>query len=151
MKYNWWRRHKTPNKLTKKEAFKGKSFLLQQIEHGDYDYSDFYKQAKQELQFAEQEQQRLTNSWIAGPESLKHRLDDIERKYNKRHNKLMEDHCISEVRLLCKLKESLIREFGIDCWSECIDTHTDQTVEQLFHNYRKLATQKLTNKKNKIK
>ncbi len=40
-KFNWWRRCKPKAKLQRKDALRGKSFLLQQIEHGDFDYSDY--------------------------------------------------------------------------------------------------------------
>ena len=68
-RFNWWRRSKKQAPLQKKEALKGKSFLLQQIEHGDFDRSDYYKQAKDELRLLKEEQNKLTKSWKAGPES----------------------------------------------------------------------------------
>ena len=40
-KYNWWRRHRPAKKLQTKNALKGRSFILQQLEHGDYGESDF--------------------------------------------------------------------------------------------------------------
>lgn len=138
-RFNWWRRSKKQAPLQKKEALKGKSFLLQQIEHGDFDRSDYYKQAKDELRLLKEEQNKLTKSWKAGPESLKHKLEDIERKYIKRHNKLMEDDLAEEQRLLRHLKDSFVKEFGVDCWNESLHTNPDQNLITLYHTYKKLA------------
>jgi len=112
--FNWWRRSKKKPPLQRKDALKGKSFTLQQIEHGDYDPSDYLRQAKQELVLAKQEQDKIVKSWTAGPESLKHKLHMVELKYIKRYNKLMEDYDAEEQRLLKKLREALVKEF--DCF-----------------------------------
>lgn len=139
-RFNWWRRSKKKAPLQKKEALQGRSFLLQQIEHGDFDPSDYRRQAKHELHLLKQEQNKLIKSWIAGPESLKHKLDEIERKYIKRYNKLMEDDFEEERRLLRNLREGLIKEFEVDCWNESLHTDPNQDLIALYHNYKKLAS-----------
>lgn len=139
-RFNWWRRSKKKAPLQKKEALQGRSFLLQQIEHGDFDPSDYRRQAKHELHLLKQEQNKLIKSWIAGPESLKHKLDEVERKYIKRYNKLMEDDFEEERRLLRNLREGLIKEFEVDCWNESLYTDPDQDLITLYHNYKKLAS-----------
>jgi hypothetical protein len=139
-RFNWWRRSKKKAPLQKKEALQGRSFLLQQIEHGDFDPSDYRRQAKHELHLLKQEQNKLIKSWIAGPESLKHRLDEVERKYIKRYNKLMEDDFEEERRLLRNLREGLIKEFEVDCWNESLQADPNQDLITLYNNYKKLAS-----------
>ena len=139
-RFNWWRRSKKRAPLQKKEALQGRSFLLQQIEHGDFDPSDYRRQAKHELHLLKQEQNKLIKSWIAGPESLKHKLDEVERKYIKRYNKLMEDDFEEERRLLRNLREGLIKEFEVDCWNESLQADPNQDLITLYQNYKKLAS-----------
>jgi hypothetical protein len=140
-KFNWWRRYKKVGKLQSKDAFKGKSFLLQQIEHGDFDYSDYKRQAEEELERCKVEQQKLASTWIAGPESLQERLDEITRKYTKRYNKLMEDHDAEEFRLLHELRERLFKEEKIDVWDEAIEQGVD-SLTKFYYIYKDIAKNK---------
>mgnify|MGYP006286857309 CR=1 FL=1 len=142
-KFNWWRREKPKRKLNPKDAFKGKSFLLQQIEHGDFEYSDYRRQALNELDLCKKEQAKLTKEWKAGPESLQYRLDEIQRKYAKRYNKLMEDHHETEMRLLRDLKAALVKEFGTDVWNESVDCCKGDLIS-LYWEYKKKANEKNT-------
>jgi len=138
-KFNWWHRFKKKKPLSKKDAFRGKSFLLQQIEHGDYDFSDYRRQALYELELCQQEKAQVVKNWVASEASLKEKLDEIERKYNKRYKLLMLDYDDEENRLLSELRRRLVGEFGIDCWDEIIEMDPEQTVEQLYYNYQKMA------------
>jgi uncharacterized NAD(P)/FAD-binding protein YdhS len=139
-KFNWWRREKPKRKLDPKKAFIGKSLLLQKIEHGDYDYSDFYRQAKDELRRCKEEQAKVTKSWVASPESLREKIDEIQRKYMKRHNRLMEDHHQTEHKLLTELKQALIREFGVDVWDKTVSCCKGDLVA-LYWEYKKVANE----------
>ena len=138
-KYNWWHRFKKKKPLSKKDAFRGKSFLLQQIEHGDFDFSDYRRQALYELELCEQEKAKIKVTWVGGEDSLNEKLLEVERKHNKRYKLLMEDYDDEENRLLINLKSRLISEFGIDCWTEALEKDPDQTLEQLYYNYQKIA------------
>ena len=140
-KYNWWRRHKKPSKLQSKDAFKGRSLLLQQIEHGDFDYSDYKRQAEEELHRCKLEQEQVIKTWNAGKESLQDRLDEITRKYNKRYNKLMEDHDAEEFRLLHELKERLFKEEKVDVWDEAIEQGVD-SLTKFYYIYKDIAKTK---------
>lgn len=122
-----------------KQALKGKSFLLQQIEHGDFDYSEYRVQALEELVMCEEAKEQLASSWICGPDSLRERLDEIDRKYIKRYNKLMQDHDREENKMLHELKESLVKEFGIDIWDEALDQVDGGNLKDLYYTYRQLA------------
>lgn len=139
-KWNWWRRHSKRQPLDPKQALKGKSFLLQQIEHGDFDYSEYRIQALEELVMCEEAKKQLASSWICGPDSLRDRLDELDRKYIKRYNKLMQDHDREENKMLHELKESLIKEFGIDTWDEALDQVDGGNLKDLYYTYRQLAS-----------
>lgn len=142
-KFNWWRRHKKRELLKRKDAFKGQSFLLQQILHGDFDHSDFLRQAREELVFAEQEKAKVISKWVASPEALSYKLDEVDRKYIKRHNKLMEDYDREEFTMLFGLRASLLKEFEIDCWDEALNLTEEGTILDLYKNYDKLARKKI--------
>jgi hypothetical protein len=139
-KWNWWRRHSKRQPLDPKQALKGKSFLLQQIEHGDFDYSEYRVQALEELVMCEEAKEQLASSWICGPDSLRDRLDELDRKYIKRYNKLMQDHDREENKMLHELKESLIKEFGIDIWDEALDQVDGGNLKDFYYTYRQLAS-----------
>ena len=48
-KFYWWRRIPKRKKLNVKDAHKLKPLILQQIEHGDFDESDYKRQANEEF------------------------------------------------------------------------------------------------------
>lgn len=142
-RFNWWRRIKKQRPLTRKEALKGKSFLLQQIEHGDLDYSDYLRQAMYELVLCDEEKQVVSSKWKGGEDSLKNKLDEIERKYIKRYNRLMDDHNTEEQRILGYLRTSLQHEFGVDVWEEALNSNPDQDLKDFYFCYRELAAKKV--------
>ena len=123
-----------------KQALKGKSFLLQQIEHGDFDYSDYQNQALDELIMCEKDKLQLISNWKFGRESLQERVDELDRKYIKRYNKLMQDHDREENKMLHELKESLIKEFGVDIWDEALDQVDGGNLKDLYYTYRQLSS-----------
>jgi dsDNA-specific endonuclease/ATPase MutS2 len=141
-KFNWWRRYKKKAPLQKKNALQGKSFVLQQIENGDYDVSDYRRQALEEIDRCKKEQAKITKSWKAGPESLQYELDQIERKYIKRYNKLMEDYHEEERRLLVKLRIELKKQFEVDCWHEALEATKNEDLIGFYNKYKQIALQK---------
>ncbi len=86
----------------------------------------------------------MAQTWKASSESLKDKLTEIERKYIKRYNKLMEDHNKEEQRLLRNLKAALEKEFVVDCWEEAIAIDPEQDVLALYYNYEKIAYEKIS-------
>lgn len=139
-KWNWWRRHSKRQPLDPKQALKGKSFLLQQIEHGDFDYSEYRAQALEELAMCKRDMLKLVTTWNYGKGSLDEKLDELERKYIKRHNKLMQDHDREENKMLHELKESLIKEFGMDVWDEALEQVDGGNLKDLYYTYRQLTS-----------
>jgi hypothetical protein len=141
-RFKWWRRYSKKPKLTRSQAFKGKSFLLQQIEHGDFDHSDYMNQAREELDRMEADKAAITKAHKGGEDSLKEKLDECERKYRKRYNKLLEDYHTEESRLLMTLRDALAKEAGVDVWNEALIEDTNSLVEFYYH-YRKIAKQRI--------
>lgn len=137
--WNWWRRHRKRRPLQRKDAFKGKSFLLQQIEHGDLDPSEYYQQALDELVFAERDKKALADKWVAHEDSLRIKQDEIDRKYRKRYNKLMDDYDRDENTMLNYLREALMKEFKVDCWDRALDAVGDGDLKDFYYVYRKIA------------
>jgi len=117
-KFNWWRRYRPKARLQRKNAKKGIPFLLQQIDHGDFDHSDYKRQAEEELNRCEKELQQFTKNYKGSDPQNDERYLEIERKYRKRYNRLMEDYYNEEASRLMELRFCLIREFGIDVWEE---------------------------------
>jgi len=119
---------------------KGKSLLLQKIEHGDFDYSDFRMQALDELTMCEKQKSKLASTWKASQNSLEYKQDEIDHKYIKRHNKLMEDHDREENKMLFELKQSLMKEFGVDLWDETLIEVADGNLVDFYYTYRQLTS-----------
>lgn len=144
MAYNpfyWWRRKTKRALLKRKDAFKGKSFLLQQIEHGDYNYSDYSSQAREELPIAQTRINKLKQSHRGGPESLKEESDKIVRMAYVRINRLMQDHHEEEGRMLGMLRDSLLKEFKVDVWEEALEKVGEGDLKDLYYTYELLARQ----------
>lgn len=117
-KFNWWRRYRPKAKLQKKNAKKGIPFVLQQIDNGDFDHSDLKQQAEDELVRCEKELKQFVKAYKGNNPKEDNRYLDIERKYRKRYNKLMEDYHEEEIRTLMELRSSLIKHFEVDVWEE---------------------------------
>ena len=113
--------------------------MLQQIEHGDLDPSEYYQQALDELASAERDKQALADKWVAYEASLRVRQDEIDRKYRKRFNKLMDDYDRDENTRLNYLREALMKEFEVDCWDRALDAVGDGDLKDFYYVYRKIA------------
>ena len=141
-KYNWWRRSRPAKKLQTKNALKGRSFILQQLEHGDYGESDFRRQAEGELVRCKKELKAFSDEYKGRNPVEDMRYNDIERKYRKRYNLLMQDYDIQEKRTLHELKQNLITEFEVDVWDEAIEEAVNtgiETDENFYHLYNKMS------------
>lgn len=136
-RFNWWRRERKSKKL--KATLRGKSKLLQQIEHGDFDPSDYNRQANNEFVLRDQEKQKITSGWVASQDSLKYKLRQVDFSYQKRYNRLYKDFHEEEFRLLQELRKQLIKEFKVDVWDDALNYPNELTVEQFYHVYKQLA------------
>ncbi len=142
MAYNpfyWWRRKSKKPLLKRKDAFKGKPFLLQQIEHGDFDYSDYSNQAKEELPIAYDRIEKLKAKFKGGLDAFKEEEEKILRLTHVRINRLMQDHHDEEEKMLTMLRMSLYKEFKADVWNESIEAVGDGDLKALYFKYQELA------------
>jgi len=143
-KYYWWRRDPSRKKLKRSKANKLKPFILQQIEHGDFDHSDYERQAKHELDLCKKELTNFCDSYKGREPHQDHRYLDIERKYRKRHNLLMEDYYWDESNRLLDFKTALHKHFEIDVWDECLTESFKQDTngaESFYFLYSKISKQ----------
>ena len=143
-KFNWWRRSKKKKPLDPSKIVKGRSVLLQQIQHGDYDHSDYKRQAEYEMKLCTKAQREVERSWMGGPDSLREKLDEIYRYYRKRYNRLLDDYHQDEAKILSRLRSCLIKEFKVDLWDSVVEGHQLTTVEELYYLY-KTASRNISN------
>jgi hypothetical protein len=145
-KFNWWKRYRPKTKLQRKNAMKGVPFILQQIRHGDFDHSDYKRQAEEELERCERAVQLFVSNYKGDDPMQDHRCLEIQRSYRKRYNKLMEDYHRDECNKLADLKLSLIKEFKIDVWDDAVSEAFKQDApdtESIFFSYNKLCQERL--------
>lgn len=141
-KFNWWRRgHKARPKLTPAQLKKGRSKLLQQIEHGDFELSPYRQLAERELEIAVQRKDQITAGWKGGQDSLKEKLSEVDFLTQKRYNRLYEDFHTQEQRMLEELRRRLISEFKVDIWDQVLQEREDLSTVEFYHKYKQYATQ----------
>lgn len=147
-RYYWWRRYPSRRKLKRSQANKLKPFILQQIEHGDFDHSDYERQAKEELKRCEQDLAKFCKEYKGTKPELDHRYLEIERGYRKRYNKLMEDYYWDEGNRLVDFKDALCKHFGVDIWDECMNEafkRDTDGAESFYSLYSELTKKQLQN------
>lgn len=127
-KFYWWRRTSKKKKLNPKDAHKLKPFLLQQIEHGDFDESDYKRQANEEFKKRDKELAAFVEAYQGKDPKEDYRYGDIERKYRKRYNLLMKDYDWEEGCILFDLKNALIEYFEIDVWDRVLAESFKQDI-----------------------
>ena len=127
-KFYWWRRTSKKKKLNPKDAHMLKPFLLQQIEHGDFDHSDYKRQADEELMRCDRDLKEFCEAYKGRDPKEDHRYGEIERKYRKRYNLLMDDYSYDEGSILLDLKNALIEYFEIDVWDKVLAESFKQDI-----------------------
>jgi len=144
-RYYWWRRNPHRPKLKRSQANKLKPFILQQIEHGDFDHSDYERQAKEELAMSKKDLRAFCKAYQGTNPEQDHRYLQIERGYRKRYNKLMEDYYWDEGSRLVDFKLALVKYFEIDVWDECVAEAFKQDTDgakSFFYLYSRLIKNK---------
>ena len=106
--FYWWRRWKSHKYLPVKAG------LLARIQNGDFEYPDQFEWAKYELHYMQDELDKFINEYKGHDPKEDSRYYDIQKRYMKRHNKLMEDAHNTELRHLEELAEGLSKEFKVD-------------------------------------
>ena len=151
-KFYWWRRTSKKKKLSPKKAHMLKPFLLQQIEHGDFDHSDYKRQADEELMRCDRDLKEFCEAYKGRDPKEDHRYGDIERAYRKRYNLLIEDYYWDEGTRLMEFKDALTDYFEIDVWDECLTEAFKQDIsgaKSFYFLYSTISKEQLL-KTNKI-
>jgi|TARA_R110000751_G_scaffold87572_7_gene173534 hypothetical protein len=143
-RFYWWRRYPKKKKFNPKHAHKLKPLVLQQIEHGDFDESDYKRQANEEFKTRDKELKAFVDSYTGTTPEQDHRYLEIERRYRKRYNKLMKDYDWEEGNILLDFKLALIDHFEVDVWDKCLSKAFDldtNGAESFYFLYSKLSKQ----------
>ena len=141
--FYWWRRWKSHKYLPVKAG------LLARIQNGDFEYPDQFEWAKYELHYMQDEIDKFVNEYQGNDPKEDHRYYDIQKRYMKRHNKLIEDAHEVELRHLHGLEDELVKEFDITKEEvRAIMEEFGDTTESLYlhiadnYDFRKLTKQK---------
>ena len=126
--FYWWRRFKSHKSLPYKAS------LIDKIRNGDFEYPILFEHADWELQWMEQDKRAFVKEYKGNDyiqDSLYH---DIERRYRKRYNLLIEDGDKVERDRMQRLKEALSKKFDINKelinkWMETFDGTTEQLYD----------------------
>jgi hypothetical protein len=106
--FYWWRRWKSHKYLSVKAG------LLARIQNGDFEYPELFDWANYEMKYKQDELNQFVKNYKGKDDpKLDPLYRDIERRYQKRYNKLFEDACEVEHRHLTSLAEALSKEFKI--------------------------------------
>ena len=106
--FYWWRRWKSHQYLPVRKG------LLARIQNGDFEYPKLFDWAKYELHYMQDELDNFVNEYQGNDPKEDSRYYHIQKRYMKRHNKLMEDAHNTELRHLEELTEGLSKEFKVD-------------------------------------
>jgi len=127
--FYWWRRFKTHKCLPNKAS------LLDKIRNGDFEYSEFFQQAKWELHWMLDEQNEFKANY-QGREPEKDGLyHEIEFRARKRYNKLTENGYTNENDKLFKLTKALSKHFDLhpDIIKDVMSDFNGSTEKLFFH------------------
>ena len=143
--FYWWRRWKSHKYLPVRAG------LLARIQNGDFEYPDQFEWAKYELHYMQDEIDQFVNEYQGNDPKEDHRYYDIQKRYMKRHNKLIEDAHEVELRHLHGLEDELVKEFDITKEEvRAIMEGFGDTTESLYlyiasnYDFRKLTKKKAT-------
>ena len=126
--FYWWRRWKSHQYLPVRKG------LLARIQNGDFEYSQLFDWANYEMKYKQDELDQFVKEYKGKDDPKTDELyRDIERRYQKRYNKLFEDAYDVEIRHLMGLKEALSKKFKVS--KEKIETIMETfggTTEELY-------------------
>ena len=131
--FYWWRRYRTHKSLPYKAT------LLNKIKNGDFEYPDYFKQAKWELSWMRDEQKEFIDNYQGKNHMEDYLYLEIELRARKRYNKLYEDGMKTEYERMDNLKTKLAKEFKIGIKEiEVIMDEFGGTTEGLYFHIAKL-------------
>lgn len=129
--FYWWRRFPTHKPLHPYVP------LLDRIKNGDFDYPEFFEQAKWEDYWCEEEIQSIRHLF-QDYNSFNREAADIRKKYAKRRNLLIQDGFDAEKKRLNTIVNDFRKTFGGSSQDvyDFMETF-DGTVEEMFWAYAK--------------
>ena len=107
--FYWWRRWRSHQYLPVRKG------LLARIQNGDFEYSQLFDWANYEIKYKQDELDQFVKEYKGKDDPKTDELyRDIERRYQKRYNKLFEDAYEVENRHLMGLAEALSKKFKVN-------------------------------------
>jgi len=144
MGYNPFRYY-TEGKYRKK-PLKSKSPLLLKIRNGDFEYSPYFLEAKDnEKLYDKMYNEYIDNSHSNDINSIKHEAHQHAKMKRIKAQKLMEVGIVEEQTRLHQLRKELELEFGKDLWEKANERQRGKgTTEDLYWWYKKQVGMGLT-------
>ena len=130
--FYWWRRFPTHQALHHYRP------LLERIQNGDFDYPEYFEQAKWEKQWCKEEIESKRHLF-KDSQSFLEESRSIERRYRKRQNLLIKDGYENEEK---RLKE-IVKQFSITFGGSKDDVvafmeNFDGTLEEMYYAYARI-------------
>jgi len=134
--FYWWRRFKSHKYLPVRAG------LLARIRNGDFEYPEQFEWAEYEMHYMKDEHDEYRAEYQGwGDIKETERYIDIEKRYRKRYNKLIEDASEVEMRHLLSLEDAFCREFLFTKDEiRAIMGEFGGTTEDLYHYLEVLQT-----------
>jgi len=129
MPFYWWRRFRSHKSLPYKSS------LLNKIQNGDFEYSQFFQEADWELHWMKEEQKDFIENYQGKNYKEDMLYIDIEKRARKRYNKLYEDAMKEENDRLSNLVDNLYKRFKMakDDIRNIMGEFGDTTEKLYFH------------------
>jgi len=132
-KFRWFTKGKRKKPLPKSEP------LLLRIRNGDFEYSPYFDEAKEErVKGKKIYDDYMKTTYIR--DEVEKRKEALQRSKMKRVKalKLEEEADKEETKRLIELKEALTKEFGKDLWKKAMERQRGKgTTEDLYWWYKK--------------
>jgi hypothetical protein len=132
--FRWYTQGKYRTKPLKKS-----SPLLLKIQNGDFEYSPFFLESKDnDKLYDEMFQQYMETSQIRDINDRKVEAHEYAKMKRIKSQKLMEKGIEEEQSRLHQLREELKLEFGKDLWNKCLKKQRGKgTTEDMYWWYKK--------------
>ncbi len=132
--YRWFTQGKYRTKPLKKS-----SPLLLKIQNGDFEYSPFFLESKDnDKLYDDMFQQYMETSQIRDTNDRKVEAHEYAKMKRIKSQKLMEKGIEEEQSRLHQLREELKLEFGKDLWDKCLQKQRGKgTTEDMYWWYKK--------------
>ena len=132
--FRWYTQGKYRTKPLKKS-----SPLLLKIQNGDFEYSPFFLESKDnDKLYDEMFQQYMETSQIRDINDRKVEAHEYAKMKRIKSQKLMEKGIEEEQSRLHQLREELKSEFGKDLWDKCLEKQRGKgTTEDMYWWYKK--------------